>query len=61
MAVGVSAIMTIPDTGLMMMDNGASCLPVPPDEERRVVEELTDKAEANLKEGNVYFVVSNRY
>ncbi|XP_030454010.2 ubiquitin carboxyl-terminal hydrolase 9-like [Syzygium oleosum] len=53
--------MTIPDTGLMMMDNGASCLPVPPDEERRVVEELTGKAEANLKEGNVYFVVSNRW
>lgn len=61
MVVGVSAIMTIPDSGLMMMDNGASCLPVPPDEERRVVEELTGKAEANLKEGNVYFVVSNRY
>lgn len=52
--------MTISDTGFMM-DNGASCLPVPPDEEKRVVEELTFKSEDNLKEGNVYYVVSIRW
>ncbi|KAL3742844.1 hypothetical protein ACJRO7_018193 [Eucalyptus globulus] len=52
--------MTIPDSGFMM-DNGGSCLPVPPDEERRVVEELTNKSEDNLKEGNLYYVVSNRW
>lgn len=39
--------MTIADSGALM-------------EERRIVKELTDKAELCLKEGNLYYVVSNR-
>ena len=53
------SIMTIPDSGFMI-DNDASCLPLPPEEEKRIVKELTDQSEANLKEGNLYYVVSNR-
>lgn len=52
--------MTIPDSGFMI-DNDASCLPLPPEEEKRIVKELTDQSEANLKEGNLYYVVSNRW
>ncbi|KAI4372132.1 hypothetical protein MLD38_010403 [Melastoma candidum] len=52
--------MTIPDSGFML-ENGASCLPVPAADERRIVEGLTSKAEANLREGNLYYVVSYRW
>lgn len=52
--------MTIPDSGFMM-ENGSSCLPCPPEEENRVVKDLMNKSEANLKEGNLYYVISNRY
>lgn len=52
--------MTIPDSGFMM-ENGVDCLPLPPEEEYRIVTELTNRSEANLKEGNLYYVVSNRY
>lgn len=52
-------IMTIPDSGFMM-ENGASCLPHPPEEEKRIVTDLMNKSEANLKEGNLYYVISNR-
>ena len=51
--------MTIPGSGLII-NNGASCLPLTPEEEKRIVKELTDQSEANLKEGNLYYVVSNR-
>lgn len=53
------SVMTIPDSGFMMAD-GASCLPIPPEEEKRIVEELTQQSERNLKEGNLYYVISNR-
>ncbi|KAK4797362.1 hypothetical protein SAY86_029688 [Trapa natans] len=43
------------------MGDGASCLPIPPEEEKRIVDELMEKSERNLKEGNVYYVVSNRW
>ncbi|XP_010538864.1 PREDICTED: ubiquitin carboxyl-terminal hydrolase 10-like [Tarenaya hassleriana] len=52
--------MTIPDSGFMM-DNGVCDLPCTPEEERRIVTELTSESEANLKEGNLYFVISNRW
>ncbi|KAK9275736.1 hypothetical protein L1049_023004 [Liquidambar formosana] len=52
--------MTIADSGFMM-DNGSSCLPCTPDEEKRIVTELTNKSESNLKEGNLYYVISNRW
>lgn len=52
--------MTIPDSSFMM-DNGASCLPHPPEEENRIVTDLMNKSESNLKEGNLYYVISNRY
>lgn len=51
--------MTIPGSGFMI-DTGESCLPLTPEEEKRIVKELTDQSEANLKEGNLYYVVSNR-
>lgn len=52
--------MTIPDSGCMM-ENGASCLPHPPEEEDRIVMDLMNKSESNLKEGNLYYVISNRW
>ncbi|KAL8150318.1 hypothetical protein V2J09_020126 [Rumex salicifolius] len=52
--------MTIPDSG-RMMENGDSCLPCTLEEEKRIISELTSKAEANLREGNLYFIVSNRW
>ncbi|MCL7044181.1 hypothetical protein MKW94_030699 [Papaver nudicaule] len=50
--------MTIPESGCYM-DNDTSCLPCTPEEEKRVVDELTKDAESNLKEGNLYYVLSN--
>ncbi|CAN6718410.1 unnamed protein product [Malus baccata var. baccata] len=50
--------MTIPDLGFMM-ENGASCLPNTPEEEKRIVYELARKSEANVKEGNLFYAVSN--
>lgn len=43
-----------------MMENGASGIPLAPEEEKRIVEELSKQAESNLKEGDLYYVVSNR-
>ena len=51
--------MTIPDLGYMM-ENGAIGIPFTPEEERRIVTDLTNKAESNLKEGDLYYVVSSR-
>ncbi|KAK3001689.1 hypothetical protein RJ639_020415, partial [Escallonia herrerae] len=53
--------MTIADLGYNMMDNGSIELPCAPEEEKRIVEELTNRAEANLKQGNLYYVVSTRW
>lgn len=55
--------MTIPDSAgyHYMMENGSIELPCKPDEERRIVQELTAKAESNLREGNLYYVVSGRW
>lgn len=52
--------MTIADSGCLM-DNGGSCLPHPPEEENRIIAELMKESELNLKEGNLYYVISNRY
>lgn len=53
-------IMTIPDSGYMM-ENGSIELPCTPEEEKRIVQELTQRAESNLREGNLYYVVSTRW
>lgn len=52
--------MTILDSGFMM-DDGAISLPLTPEEEKRIVDELTIKSENNLKDGNLYYVISNRW
>ncbi|CAL5430101.1 unnamed protein product [Camellia sinensis] len=52
--------MTIPDSGYMM-ENGAIGIPFTPEEEKRIVTELTNKAESNLRHGNLYYVISNRW
>ncbi|XP_043715927.1 ubiquitin carboxyl-terminal hydrolase 9-like isoform X2 [Telopea speciosissima] len=52
--------MTIPNFGYLM-DNEASCLPCTPEEEKRIIEELTKEAESNLKEGNLYYIISSRW
>ncbi|KAG9454564.1 hypothetical protein H6P81_007468 [Aristolochia fimbriata] len=52
--------MTIPGTGFLV-SNEDSCLPCTPEEERRIISELNKAAESNLKEGNVYYVLSNRW
>ncbi|PWA90113.1 peptidase C19, ubiquitin carboxyl-terminal hydrolase [Artemisia annua] len=53
--------MTIADSGNSMMENESLCLPCTPEDERRIVKEETQKAELNLKEGNLFYVVSNRW
>jgi len=52
--------MTIADDSVFPMDNVASCIQLPPEEENRIVSELVKESELNLKEGNLYYVVSNR-
>ncbi|KAE8725341.1 Ubiquitin carboxyl-terminal hydrolase 9 [Hibiscus syriacus] len=52
--------MTIQDSGYMMED-GVSCLPCTPEEQKRIVTELKYDSERNLKEGNLYFVISSRW
>lgn len=52
--------MTVPDSGFMM-DNGSPSLPLTPEEERRIVEDLKQESEKHLKQGNLYFVVSTRW
>ncbi|XP_035842496.1 ubiquitin carboxyl-terminal hydrolase 9 isoform X2 [Helianthus annuus] len=52
--------MTIPDSG-SMMDNESLCLPCTPEEEARIVKQLTEKDESCLKEGNFYYVLSTRW
>lgn len=43
-----------------MMENESIELPCTPEAEARIIQELTDKAESNLSEGNLYYVISNR-
>ncbi|KAH1229915.1 Ubiquitin carboxyl-terminal hydrolase 10 [Glycine max] len=52
--------MTIADS-VFPMDNVASCIQLPPEEENRIVSELIKESELNLKEGNLYYVISNRW
>ncbi|TYG42753.1 hypothetical protein ES288_D12G282800v1 [Gossypium darwinii] len=52
--------MTIPDSGCVM-ENGASCLPCTPEEEKKIVTDLRNESERNLKEGNLYFVISSSW
>ncbi|CAJ1976341.1 unnamed protein product [Sphenostylis stenocarpa] len=51
--------MTIADS-VFPMDNVASCIQLPPEEENRIVSELLKESELNLKEDNLYYVISNR-
>ncbi|KAK1306188.1 Ubiquitin carboxyl-terminal hydrolase 9 [Acorus calamus] len=53
--------MTIPDSESFFMNNGDSCLPLTPEEEKRIIKELNDAAEANPKEGSLYYLVSSRW
>jgi len=55
--------MTMIDSSCLMENGGGgggSCLPCTPEEEKQIVEELNREAERDLKEGNLYFVVSSR-
>nr|GME00539.1 ubiquitin carboxyl-terminal hydrolase 9 [Ipomoea batatas] len=53
--------MTIPDSMCTMMENGSIEFPCTPEEERRIIQELTNKAEFNLKEGDLVYVISTRW
>ncbi|XP_031094447.1 ubiquitin carboxyl-terminal hydrolase 9-like isoform X1 [Ipomoea triloba] len=53
--------MTIPDSSYMMMENGSIELPFSPEEEGRIIQELTNKAESSLREGNLFYVISSRW
>ncbi|KAJ8451081.1 hypothetical protein Cgig2_026890 [Carnegiea gigantea] len=55
--------MTIPESGSgHLMENGATRPPLPPPhEQKRIIKELSDQAESNLKEGTLYYVISNRW
>ncbi|KAL8207878.1 hypothetical protein R6Q57_007290 [Mikania cordata] len=52
--------MAILDSG-SLMDNESLCFPCTPDEEATIVKELTEKDESCVKEGNLYYVISNRW
>jgi len=52
--------MTIPNSDFML-ENGVCDLPFTPEEEKRIVSELTSESEDNLKQGNLYFVISKRF
>ncbi|KAJ7952218.1 Ubiquitin carboxyl-terminal hydrolase [Quillaja saponaria] len=52
--------MTIADS-CFLMENEASYLQLPPEEENLIIAELMKKSESNLKEGNLYYVISNRW
>lgn len=52
--------MTIPNSDLKI-ENGVCDLPFTPEEEKRIVSELITESEENLKEGNLYFVISKRF
>lgn len=43
------------------IDNGMSCVPISPEEEKRIVKDLIKQSELNLKDGNLYFIISNRW
>lgn len=43
------------------IDNGMSCVPISPEEEKRIVKDLIKQSELNLKDGNLYFIISNRF
>ncbi|KAL1568811.1 ubiquitinyl hydrolase 1 [Salvia divinorum] len=55
--------MMIPDSCVhnSSMENGSMEMPCTPEEERSIIEELAAKAETNLREGNLYYVVSSRW
>ncbi|KAH9774864.1 ubiquitin carboxyl-terminal hydrolase 10 [Citrus sinensis] len=53
--------MTIRDSSVLMMENGGSCLPCTPDEERQIVQDLKNQSDLDLKEGNLYFLISTRW
>ncbi|PRQ52318.1 putative ubiquitinyl hydrolase 1 [Rosa chinensis] len=44
-----------------MMENEVSCLPHTPEEEKRIIDELGGQFEANVKQGNLFYVISNRW
>ncbi|GAB4858108.1 ubiquitin-specific protease ubp10 [Ancistrocladus abbreviatus] len=49
------------DSGRNIVENGLSCLPFAPEQEKQIISNLALQAESNLKEGNLYFVLSNRW
>ncbi|KAJ6332613.1 hypothetical protein OIU77_008640 [Salix suchowensis] len=56
--------MTMIDSRCLMENgggSGGSCFPCTPEEEKKIVEEFNREAERDLKEGNLYFVVSSRH
>ncbi|KAL5766085.1 hypothetical protein ACOSP7_016702 [Xanthoceras sorbifolium] len=57
--------MTIQDSSgsmMMMMDNGGmSCLPCTPLEEKQIVHDLNNQSELDLKEGNLFYLISTRW
>ncbi|CAH9117014.1 unnamed protein product [Cuscuta europaea] len=53
--------MTISGSTCMMMENGSVEFPYTPEEERKIVLELTTKSGSNLKEGDLFYVISSRW
>ncbi|XP_044486865.1 ubiquitin carboxyl-terminal hydrolase 9-like isoform X2 [Mangifera indica] len=53
--------MTIRDSSVLMMENAGSCLPCTPDEERQIVQDLTNQSQIHLKEGNLYYLISTSW
>ncbi|KAJ0106130.1 hypothetical protein Patl1_17393 [Pistacia atlantica] len=58
---GGKSKMTIRHSSVLMMENGGSCLPCTPDEERQIVQDLSNQSEIDLKEGNLYYLISARW
>jgi hypothetical protein len=50
--------MTIPNSEGFL--SGASCLPCTPDEEKEIVSSLIREADSNMKDGDLYYLISHR-
>ncbi|KAG0472740.1 hypothetical protein HPP92_014597 [Vanilla planifolia] len=51
--------MTIPNS--MDLISSASCVPCTPEKERELINELTKETDANLKEGDLFYLISTRW
>jgi hypothetical protein len=57
-ASGEKIEMTIPNSEGFLSE--ASCLPCTPEEEKEIVSSLIREADSNMKDGDLYYLISHR-